>query len=93
MYSRLISNKQECLYSNKDEFLSFHPDKYIHTDWRTAQEGSWVLTDDGQVCKVLKKGSFKPRSGRKAVESVRPLLGMVVLSAKSKLKGKPVRNI
>ena len=93
MYSRLISSKQECLYSDKVEFLSFHPDKYLHGDWRTGQEGSWVLTDDGQVCKILKKGTFKSHSGRKASEYVRTLLGMVLLSAKSNLKGKPVRNI
>ena len=93
MYTRKISGKEEHLYDNKDEFLSFHPGGYVHDDWRTAHENAWTLTDDGKVCRILKRSTFKTRNRSKPLEYIRTLLGMVTLSPKSKLKGKPVRNI
>ena len=52
-----------------------------------------MLTDDKQVCKILKKSSFKSRSGKKPVEYVRTLIGMATISKNSRLEGEPVLNI
>ena len=39
------------------------PNKYLARDWRDSEEGDWVLTDDKQVCMVIKKGVLS--TGRK----------------------------
>ena len=93
MFTRRVSGRLEHVFSNKDEFKGIYPDLAIVYDWKTANEGDWVLTDDKQVCKILKRSSFKPRSGKKPVEYVRTLLGMATVTKNSALKGEPVRNI
>ena len=93
MFTRKVSGKLEHVFSNSDEFKGFYPDLSIVHDWKTAKEEDWVLTDDKQVCKILKKSSFKRRSGKKAVEYVRTLLGMATITKNSRLEGEPARNI
>ena len=93
MFSRKVSGAMEHLYDSIKEFKVLNPDSVVHEDWKTAEEGDWVLTDDKQVCRILRKLEFKPRSGVKNKEYVRTLLGTKVVSPKATLKGKPVRNI
>ena len=93
MYSRMVSSKMEHLYASMEEFKALNPDSAVQESWKTADEGSWVLTDDNQVCKILRRLDFKPRSGKKNKEYIRTLLGTIVISPKATLKGKPVRNI
>ena len=93
MYSRMVSSKMEHLYDSMEEFKALNPDTVVQESWKTADEGSWVLTDDNQVCRILRRLDFKPRSGKKNKEYIRTLLGTIVISPKATLKGKPVRNI
>jgi len=92
MFTRKVSGKLEYVFDNKHEFKGFYPDLALY-DWKSAKEGDWVLTDDKQVCKILKRSSFKARTGQKPVEYVRTLLGMATVTENSKLEGKPARNI
>ena len=93
MYSRKVSSNIECLYDNIEEFRTLNPDSEVQDSWKTADEGSWVITDDNQVCKILRKLDFKRRNSNKTIEYIRTLLGTVAITPNATLKGKPVRNI
>ena len=69
MHSKRIKKKLEYVYDNKDEFFDIHDDELID-DWRESKTGDWILTDDGQVCKVLHRGTFE--NGK---EYIRTILG------------------
>ena len=43
------------LYDNIDEFRAFNDGVAVNSDWRNAEEGEWVLTDDMHVVQILKK--------------------------------------
>jgi len=89
----MVSSKMEHLYDSIEEFKALNPGTVVQESWKTADEGSWVLTDDNQVCRILRKLDFKRRNSDKTLEYIRTLLGTVVISPKATLKGKPVRNI
>tara|TARA_R110001606_G_scaffold327276_1_gene474161 strand:+ start:863 stop:1600 length:738 start_codon:yes stop_codon:yes gene_type:complete len=57
MHSKIVKRQLEYLYDNKDEFLDNHDEKLVD-DWRESSTGDWILTDDGQVCKILYRGTF-----------------------------------
>ena len=67
MHTKLVKKRLEYLYNNKDEFFDNHDDELVD-DWREASAGDWVLTDDGQVCKILYRGAFE--SGKEYVRTV-----------------------
>ena len=46
------------LYDNIDEFRAFNDGVAVNSDWRNAEEGEWVLTDDMHVVQILKKFNF-----------------------------------
>ena len=50
-----IKDDRHYLYDNLGEFQAFVQDVAIIEDWRLADEGDWVLTDDAYVCQVLRK--------------------------------------
>ncbi len=87
MFSKLIKNRKEHLYNNKDEFFDNEDNDYCE-DWRNAGTGQWILTDDGQVCKVLKRGSFS--DGK---EYIRTLLGTYPVRENIYIGGKPADDI
>ena len=58
MHTKLVKRKLEYLYDNKDEFFD-NQDEELVDDWRKAKIGDWVLTDDGQVCKILHRATFQ----------------------------------
>ena len=64
MNSRTIKGIDHLLFDNEDEFNKYMPNTPIITDWRNGNEGDWVLTDDGQICQVLKRGGLKNSGGR-----------------------------
>ena len=49
-----IKDTRHYLYDDLGEFQAFVQDTAIVEDWRLADEGDWVLTDDGYVCQVLR---------------------------------------
>ena len=69
MHTKLVKRKLEYLYDNKDEFFDNCDDELVD-DWRESSTGDWVLTDDGQVCRILHRGSFD-----NGIEYVRTILG------------------
>ena len=87
MFSKVIKRKKECLYKNKDEFYE-HEDEDFCEDWRESKTNDWILTDDGQVCKVLKRGIFS--NGK---EYIRTLLGSYPIRENIYIGGKPADDI
>jgi len=69
VHSKLVKKQLEYLYDNKDEFFDNNDDDLVY-DWRESSNGDWILTDDGQVCRILYRGKFA--NGK---EYVRTLLG------------------
>jgi len=69
MHTKLVKRKLEYVYDNKDEFFDNNDDELVD-DWRESSTGDWILTDDGQVCKVLYRGAFS--DGK---EYIRTILG------------------
>ena len=54
MQKKPIKNKTHCVYDGIEEFLEHNPNKNIVFDWRKADEGDWVLSDDDRVVQLLK---------------------------------------
>jgi len=59
-----ISNCWHYVYEDKDEVPS---DITVRANWRNADIGDWILSDDGCVIQVLRKGKMKTTSGRNKV--------------------------
>ena len=83
MYDRKIKGKKEFVFDNKKEFRSYFPLEPLELDWKTAPKGSYTLTDDNQVLKILHKDNTY----------VRTLLGMRNTTGNYTLEGEPVKNI
>ena len=43
------------MYDHISEFYKDHPDKTPVEDWREANEGDWVWSDDGRIIQRLKE--------------------------------------
>tara|TARA_S200002703_G_scaffold21210_1_gene17760 strand:+ start:1439 stop:2179 length:741 start_codon:yes stop_codon:yes gene_type:complete len=87
LFSKVIKQKKEYLYKNKDEFYD-NKDEDFCEDWRESKTGDWILTDDGQVCRVLKRGIFS--NGK---EYIRTLLGSYPIRENIYIGGKPADDI
>ena len=69
------------LYDNIKEFNAFNDGVAVDSDWRDAEESSWVLTDDNCVVQILKKFTI----GKKVC--VRTLCGTFNVASKYKMLG------
>ena len=49
-----VKGKKHYLYDSVQEFRIHHPDVQLNKNWRSADDGEWVLTDDDNVCQILK---------------------------------------
>ena len=54
MQSQKIKNITHYVYDDIDEFKEHHPNTIVKPDWRDADEGDWVIADDGGVVQLLK---------------------------------------
>ncbi len=54
MQSQKIKNTTHYVYDDIDEFKEHHPNTIVKPDWRDADEGDWVIADDGGVVQLLK---------------------------------------
>ena len=54
MQKRTIKGKSHYVYDGIEEFLEHNPNKNVVFDWRKADEGDWVLSDDDGVVQLLK---------------------------------------
>ncbi len=51
---RKIKDVEHYVYEDIDEFREAHPNTVVHPDWRKAEEGDWVVSDDDRVVQLLK---------------------------------------
>jgi hypothetical protein len=72
-YTRKIKGVSYTLYKDEKEFRRHNPKQTIQSDWRGANTGDWIKTDDGQVTVVIKRGKIKTRD-RKKIILVRQLI-------------------
>ena len=70
-----VKGKKHYLYDSLQEFRIHHPDVALISDWREGIEGDWVLTDDQNVCQVLKCYDLKVHLSKKVTRCVRTVLG------------------
>ena len=62
---REIKGVEHYVYEDIDEFRHYHDIK-AKDNWRTADEGDWVIADDGGVLQLLKVSrSIKHPNDRK----------------------------
>ena len=51
---RKIKDVEHYVYEDIDEFRETHPNIVVHPDWRKANEGDWVYSDDDRIVQLLK---------------------------------------
>ena len=51
---RVIKGIPHFVYEDIDEFKKDHPNTVVHPDWRNANEGDWVYSDDDRIVQLLK---------------------------------------
>ena len=49
---RKIKNVEHFVYEDIDEFKQSHPNTIVHPDWRKANEGDWVYSDDDRIVPI-----------------------------------------
>ena len=54
MESRKIRHTRHYVYDTKEEWRADHPKGILHSEWRDAKEGDWVLSDDKHIVQLLK---------------------------------------
>ena len=60
-----IKGKRHYIYDDIDEFQEEYPNKLPLKNWRTAQEGDWVWSDDDRIVQLLKVSDIKHPQDRK----------------------------
>ena len=70
-----IKGKKHYLYDSLQEFRIHHPKQPLNENWRRAIEGEWVVTDDQNVCQILKCYNLKINMSKKVTRCVRTVLG------------------
>ena len=70
-----VKGKKHYLYDSVQEFRIHHPDEVINNNWRSGKDGDWVLTDDNNVCQILKSYPLKVNMSKKITKCVRTVLG------------------
>ena len=77
-----IKNTKHYIYDSKEEFAIYSPDIPIRHNWRHGDEGEWVYTDDGFVCKILRKTKIKHIG--KSATCIRTVCGTFLANDKNK---------
>ena len=72
---KVIKGKKNYLYDSIQEFRIHHPDEPLNENWRKAKEGEWVVTDDQNVCQILKCYDLKINMSKKVTKCSRTVLG------------------
>ena len=88
---RVIKGVAHYVYEDLDEFKKTHPNTVVHPDWRKANEGDWVYSDDNRIVQLLKvSNEVKHHSDRKnykfAKGWVRTVVGSFLNRKNVKLK-------
>jgi hypothetical protein len=72
---KVVKGKKHYLYDTIQEFRIHHPKEPLNENWRKAKEGDWVVTDDSNVCQILKCYDLKINMSKKVTRCVRTVLG------------------
>ena len=66
MKHKSIRGKKHYVFDNFEEYVEhFEEDAVEVKDWKTGEEGDWVLADDGGIVQLLKVGGIKHPNDRK----------------------------
>ena len=87
-------------YVNKIPHNVYDPDDIvpsdikIHSNWRTADIGDWIKTDDDCVLEVLRKGKMKkPKGKERIVEYIGTCTGTFIVNKNTKIDASKRINI
>ncbi len=82
------------VYADQADFRSTYPYTDLVKDWRESHEEDWILTDDGQVCQVLKRGVLRNnKAGKTYSNYIRTAIGSFVCRKNIKIEGELRKNI
>ena len=87
MKSRIVKGKEHIVYDSINELRQAMPLQAVQDDWRNAPISSWTLTDDGQVCEVLERGTINNQ------RYVRTAIGMFNCAPSVKMEGEMRESI
>ena len=94
MKTRKIKKIEYPLFKDEKEFKYYMPNKYLTKNWRDGEEGDWVLTDDGQVCMVIKRGSLSHGTSKTIKQDyVRTVIGSFLCKPSVKMGGRMRKNM
>ena len=94
MLVRKIKNVEHRVYDDKKEFRQYCPDDKLTRNWRDGTEGSWVTTDDGKVCQVLKRGELRNSQSTGVCNYyIRTAIGSFVCRDGMKMEGELRKNM
>ena len=85
---RKVKNIMQPLFENEDEFRKVYPKDSLVGDWRDGELNDWILTDDKQVCRVIKRGKCEGRA-----DYIVTVLGSYSVATKELLAGDMPKNI
>tara|TARA_R110002020_G_scaffold33780_5_gene102657 strand:- start:3304 stop:4089 length:786 start_codon:yes stop_codon:yes gene_type:complete len=82
MEYKKIKGVKHYIFDGLDEFDEFFKDKEdkpnVFFDWRTAEEGSWVMSDDSRIIQILKKSDINHPNDRRNYKYVKSYIRTVV---------------
>ena len=86
-----VNKIEHTVFDNKDEI----PDKLTYLeDWRDGTIGDWVLTDDGCILQILRKGTMLKHKGKvREVSYIGTCTGTFIVSDNNKMDASRRTNI
>ena len=94
MISRKINKVDHPIYESIEEFKKYNPNIDVVDNWRSSVEGNWIVSDDGQVCQVLKRGKIKnSKKSNLTKEYIRIPLGTFLCKDNIMIEGEPRENL
>lgn len=94
MQTRKIKKIEYPLFKDKKEFEHYLPTQYLVKDWRNGEEKDWVLTDDGKVCMIIKRGSLSHGTSKTIKQDyVRTVIGSFLCKPSIKMEGEMRKNM
>ena len=78
-----VNKAQHVVFDSEDEVPS---DIHYLRDWKEASISDWVLTDDGSIIQILRKGiMLKPKGKVRKVTYLGTCTGTFIVSPKGKM--------
>ena len=83
MELKKIKGVEHRLYDSHEEFCAFEGATTPKSDWRVAEEGDWVYTDDKHVVQILKVYYITVPNSKEKRKCVRTICGSLVCKQKN----------